>query len=222
MPKTIKNQPPCILYPTLPTDIEHFAAGVVHPIMKEVITDYRKLMNDSATRKIWTTAFGKELGGLAQGDNKTKEPGSDTLVFLTHDEIANIPTDCTVTYARIVVNYCPQKASPDRVPITMGRNLINYPGELTTQTANITTTKIMWNSIISTPGALYACIDLQIYYLGTPLDRYEYMRIPNALIPQHFIQQYQLHEKAKMDMCIWKLEEECMAYLKLEFLPINY
>ncbi len=59
IPKTIKNQPPHILYPTLPTDIKHFAVGVVHPITKEVTTDYRKLMNDPATVKIWTTTFGK-------------------------------------------------------------------------------------------------------------------------------------------------------------------
>ena len=36
-----------------------------------------------------------------------------------------------VTYARIVVDYRPQKADPNRVSITGRRNLIQYPGELT-------------------------------------------------------------------------------------------
>jgi hypothetical protein len=72
---------------------------------------------------------------------------------MSHKEIKKIPQDRTVTYARIVVDYRPQKDDPNRVRITVGGNLINYPGELTTRTANLTTAKILWNSIISTPSA---------------------------------------------------------------------
>ena len=38
------------------------------------------------------------------------------------------------------------------------------------------------------------CINL---YLDTPLDRYQYTRIPIELIPQEFIDLYQLQEKIK-------------------------
>ena len=69
------------------------------------------------------------------------------------DEIAKIPADRTVTYARIVVDYRPQKEDPYRMCITVGGNLINYPFGLTTHTADLTTSKIMWNSVISTKGA---------------------------------------------------------------------
>ncbi|KAL7465745.1 hypothetical protein ACHAXS_006062 [Conticribra weissflogii] len=127
-------------------------------------------MKDPATWDVWTRAFGKEIGGLAQGDYKTRELGSDTIFFLNHQKLANIPKDRTITYARIVVDYRPQKADLNRVQITAGGNLINYPGELTTHTANITSTKIMWNSVISTPGARYACFDLKNFYLGALLD----------------------------------------------------
>jgi hypothetical protein len=93
----------------------------------------------------------KELGRLAQGfDDKA---GTNTVFFMTKDEIKQIPRDRTVTYARIVVDYCPQKDDPNRVRITVGGNLIEYPGELTTRTADLTTSKILWNSTISTPGA---------------------------------------------------------------------
>ena len=60
-----------------------------------------------------------------------------------------------VTYARIVVDYRPQKADPNRVSITGGRNLIQYPGELTTRTADLCTTMIMLNNFISSRGARY-------------------------------------------------------------------
>ena len=41
------------------------------------------------------------------------------------------------------------------------------------------------------------CIDIKNFYLGTPLDRYEYMRIPLTMIPEHVAQQYQLREKER-------------------------
>jgi hypothetical protein len=89
---------------------------------------------------------------------------------MSHDEIKRIPKDRTVTYARIVVDYRPQKADPNRVRITVGGNLIDYPGELTTRTADMTTAKILWNSVLSTPNAEYACADVGNFYLATPMD----------------------------------------------------
>ena len=74
-----------------------------------------------------------------------------------------------MTYARIVVDFRPQKTDPNRVRITVGRNLIYYPYELTTLTADLTTSKGIWNSVISTPGAKYACADVKNFYLMTPL-----------------------------------------------------
>ena len=40
------------------------------------------------------------------------------------------------------------------------------------------------------------CIDLKDFYLGTPMNRYEYMWIKMADIPQDIIDQYGLTEKA--------------------------
>ena len=164
--------------------------AVVHPITKETITKYKKLANDPVTAKVWKNAFCHELGRLSQGYDTTK--GTNTIRFMKHDAIRNIPKDRTVTYARIVVDYRPQKADPNRVRITAGGNLIEYPDELTTRTADLITTKIMWNSVISTPGAKYKCIDIKNIYLATPMDRFEYMRIPIDLIPEEFIKKYNL------------------------------
>ena len=44
-----------------------------------------------------------ELGRLAQGYTDTK--GTETVKFMTWNEINQIPADRTVTYARIVVDY---------------------------------------------------------------------------------------------------------------------
>ena len=39
------------------------------------------------------------------------------------------------------------------------------------------------------------CIDLKDFYLGTPMNRYEYMCIKMADIPQYIIDQYELASK---------------------------
>ena len=81
--------------------------------------------------------------------------------------------------------------------ITEGGNLIKYPYKLTTRTADFTTSKIMWNSVISAPGAQFECGDAKNFYLCTPLDRNEYMRMPIKLIPQGCIDLYDLAPKVK-------------------------
>ena len=60
------------------------------------------------------------------------------------------------TCARIVVDFRPQKEDPNRVRITVGGNLIKYPGEVTTRAADLTSTKMMWNTVSSTEGARYS------------------------------------------------------------------
>jgi hypothetical protein len=81
--------------------------------------------------------------------------------------------------------------------MTAGGNLIKYPGELTTRTADLTTSKVIWNSVLSTKDAKFMGMDIKNFYLGTPLDRFEYMKLPLHLFPQHVIDQYdlKLHEK---------------------------
>ena len=111
------------------------------------------------------------------------------------------------TYARIVVDFRPQKEDPNRVRITAGGNLIQCPGELTTRTADLTTTKIVWNSVISTEGAIYACLDVGNFYLETPLERYEYMKMPLSLFPSRTRKQYNLDEKALNGFVYWEIRK---------------
>jgi hypothetical protein len=101
---------------------------------------------------------------------------------MSHTEILNIPKNQPVTYTRVVVNFCPQKADPHRIQITACGNLINYPGQLLTQAADLTTSKLMWNSVLRTEGMKYMCLDVIKLYLSAPLDRYEYMKLLNNMI----------------------------------------
>ena len=51
------------------------------------------MMNDPATREIWQTAFGKDFGGMAQGDNKMGQKGTNAIFVMPHNEIRLIPAD---------------------------------------------------------------------------------------------------------------------------------
>ncbi|KAL7479054.1 hypothetical protein ACHAW6_004800 [Cyclotella cf. meneghiniana] len=55
----------------------------------------------------------------------------------------------------------------------------------------------MWNSVISTKNAWCVTADLKLFNLTAPMDRYKYMCMPLKIIPEHIIEQYNLHEKAK-------------------------
>ena len=55
---------------------------------------------------------------------------------------------------------------------------------------------MLWNSVLSTPGSKYFTVDIANFYLGTPMDRPEYMRLPMKIIPQEIIDKYKLEEIA--------------------------
>ena len=57
----------------------------------------------------------------------------------------------------------------------------------------------MWNSVISNLVARYACADVKNFFLMTPLDRFEYMRMRIGLIPQELMYLYDLGKKVKYD-----------------------
>ena len=74
--------------------------------------------------------------------------------------------------------------------------MIDYPGPTATETAEIQTSNLLFNSTISTKGGRFMCIDLKDFYFGTPMNRYKYMWIKMLDIPQDIIDQYGLKEKA--------------------------
>jgi hypothetical protein len=87
----------------------------------------------------------------------------------------------------------PQKTEVERTRLTIGGNLIGYPGDVSTKTADLTTAKILFNSVHSTPNACFMGIDLNFSYLNKSLDHYEYsMLLPIAIIPDKIIEQYTL------------------------------
>jgi hypothetical protein len=130
------------------------------------LLNYRQLLRHPVYQGDWTISSANEFGRLAQGVGG-RIKGTDTIRFIRKSDI---PQDRRkdVTYGRFVCNVRPEKAEPNRTRFTVGGDRINYPGEVATPTAEMLTAKLLFNSVISTPGAKFMTMDISNFYLMTP------------------------------------------------------
>ena len=70
--------------------------------------------------------------------------GKNTIFFIPK---VKVPADRIVTYGIIVAKIRPKKAKTHCTRLTVGGNLTNFPGDVTTPTAYFITTKIISNSV---------------------------------------------------------------------------
>ena len=127
-------------------------------------------MHDPATAETWQTAFGKDFGGMTQGDDKTGQKGTNAMFVMSHKAIKRaLENKKKITYGNPVVDYRPQKDDPHRIRITAGGNLITYESSPSVRTADLDTAKLHWNSVISTPDARYMCLDIKNWKTGQTL-----------------------------------------------------
>ena len=91
----------------------------------------------------------------------------------------------------------PEKEDPIRVRITVGGNLINYPGDCRTPTADILTVKLLLNSVVSTLGAKFFTMNISNFYLNTPLERKEYVRMKLSDFHESVVEHYTLKDIEK-------------------------
>jgi hypothetical protein len=82
--------------------------------------------------------------------------GTETIHFNQHEQV---PSDRTAIYGRIIATIRPQKSETHCVCLTASGNLIDYPGDVSTHTADMTTDKVLFNSVISTPEARFMSTD---------------------------------------------------------------
>jgi hypothetical protein len=153
--------------------------------------EYMALMKDPHLQPLWKRGFGNEIGRLFQGIRDIH--GTDTCLFI---KLTNVPKDRKITYGKIVYDYKPQKKEKERIHLTVGGDILDYSGEVATSTADITTFKILINSTLSTEDAAMMMMNINSYYLGTPLPRFEYMNMLLSRLPQEIVQKYNLNALA--------------------------
>ena len=132
-----------------------------------------------------------EMGRLmnGRGANSNMPTGTETIFPIP---VTSNPAGRKATYACIVCADRPENENPPRVRLTVGGDQIDFPGNVSTKTSGLTTMKIHLNSVISMPEAHYMTGDFKDFYLGTPMDHYEYIRIHCSIIPETIMEQYNL------------------------------
>jgi hypothetical protein len=105
----------------------------------------------------------------------------------------DIPSNKDATYMNPV---CSEKIKDDgalqlRTRATIGGDRIDYPYSTTAVTADLESIKILLNAMIS-DNAAFSTIDIEDFYLGTPLPHPEFIRISTKFIPAKVIAFYKL------------------------------
>jgi hypothetical protein len=118
--------------------------------------EYTALMKDPRLQQLWTRGFGNECGRLFQGIRYIA--GTDTCFFI---KLTNITKDKKITYGKIVCDYKPHKKEKERVRLTVGGDRLDYSGDVSTSTADITTFKILINITLSTGDADMMRMDIK-------------------------------------------------------------
>jgi hypothetical protein len=174
-------------------DLEHCSQrqqsnAVIYPVTGNEM-EYSALVKDPHLQPIWTRGFGNECGSLFQGSQYI--PGTDTCFFI---KLTNIPHDRNITNGKIVCDYKPHTKEKDRVRLTVGGDRLDYSGDVATLMADITTFKILINSTLSTKDAAMMMMDIKNFNIGTPLPRFEYMKMLLSRFPKEIIQKYNLND----------------------------
>jgi hypothetical protein len=169
---------------------KHLANAAVHPTTGKEM-EYTALMRDPTLQPLWTRGFGNECRRLFQGIRDIA--GTDTCFFI---KLTNIPKDRKITYGKIVCDYKPHKKEKERVRLTVGGDRLDYSGDVATSTEDITTFKILINSTLYTEDASMMMMDIKNYYIGTPLPRFEYMKMLLSRFPKEIIKRYNLNALA--------------------------
>lgn len=114
------------------------------------IAEYREL-SQSSDSAIWQNSNCEEIGCLAQRYGTIK--GTNTIHFI---RCSAIPRSHKAAYVRVESAFGPEKANPRHVRWTVGGIKVHYPFKVSTKTADLTTAKLLFNSVLSTPEALFS------------------------------------------------------------------
>jgi hypothetical protein len=101
--------------------------------------EYHHLIKDYSTFPVWNKAAANEFGRFAQGVGDRSE-GSNIIFFIPRQAV---PKGKIITYGRFVVDIRPNKSEMHQVRLNMGVNLIQYPGDVSTHSADLTTSNCL-------------------------------------------------------------------------------
>ena len=119
----------------------------------------------------------------------------------------------------------PQKAETHRTRLTVGGNLIIFPGDVTTPAEDLITANLIFNSVLSTENAKLICAYISDFYLDNPMNRYEYMKLPLYIIPEETSNNTTPEIWHTKVLYVCRYKKACMGYprqAKLQIINLSY
>ncbi len=89
-----------------------------------------------------------------------------------------------------------------RVRGTYGGDISDYQGPTSAQTADMMSIKILLNASVWEEGKNFMSLDIKDFYLGTPMEEKEYMRIHVSQIPPQSRRKYVTEDLISSDGCV--------------------
>ena len=160
--------------------------------------------------EIWERSLSNEWGRLALG-NKYDVKYTVTIEFVHK---STVPDNCQVTYASFVCDFRPLKSEPYRVSIVVCGDRLTYGAVDASPAASLLEAKLLLNSTISDcdQGATFISADVKDFFLATPMDKPEYMKISIKYFPDDIIDKYNLRNIVTSTNYIYiKIKRVCMA-----------
>jgi hypothetical protein len=170
-----------------------------------VTADGKKLTMKAALR-----SPEKHLWKIEQGIEISRLMGTKTITPILQRDM---PKGRKATY------YNPQpkeKLDADkniirRVRGTLGGDRLDYPGETSSPVADIAAVKMLLHSVVSDrrnhgTDTRFATLDLTDFYLGSSLDRPEYVRIPIKDVPEETIEREGLRRFINGDFILFQVD----------------
>ena len=137
------------------------------------LLELRQLLK-TPENKLWMYGAFNELELLAQGSKNQTNKFTNTINFISP-------------------NQKPTKKRPLWVWITVGGDKIYFAGESFTPNSDITISKCLFNSVISTEYDKFLGLDINDFNRNTYMDDYEYMWLTRWNYPQYLLMKTRLN-----------------------------
>ena len=165
--------------------------------------EHRQLTKDPRVAEAWLHAGANKFGHLFQGigckGGKQRVAGTNACFWIPKSKL---PKHEKVTIPRIVCHVKPEKEEVNRVRITAQGQNSSHIGNAATETAGMTTSKMSFNSVVSTPEAKFMTMDISNMCLNTHLTDHQCMKFRITMMPEEVILEHNLHNLVTKDRWI--------------------
>ena len=142
------------------------------------------------------------------GPKNQRIKGTGTFKFIRFNDIPFYKRK-DICHTRVVCEYRPDKDDPNRTRITISGGHLIVPFDVSTPTGSLELFKLMINSVLSLQNAQFSAFDIKNFYLDTPMENPEYVRVKLEDIPQAFIEEYHLLENERHGWVYFEIFRGC-------------